>query len=215
MAGARMQQFARCAGCNSPNMLHHVMHAWQQSFNVACMQWAPVLPHLLCTQACKFSASCFSVQTAGPLHHQPVFCSGCDGFAYMTKHKHIRVYGLLYRSPHARMPQLMCMRRANSAHNRTGEGAKKRLEQNQGRLAALRIAILVTTALYIVMRLVIRASTRSGWHWFGLVVTLMAHGASYLAIAAAAQPTYSDTGALLDGGGDLNKGTASAYHDVL
>ena len=60
-----------------------------------------------------------------------------------------------------------------------------------------------------------RGATRSGWHWFGLVVTLLAHAASYLAIAAAARPTYSSSGALLDGGGVLDKGMASSYHDIL
>jgi hypothetical protein len=98
---------------------------------------------------------------------------------------------------------------------RPGEGAKKRLEQNQRRLAALRIAILTTTALYAAVRLFLRASSRGAWHWVGLVVTLLAHAASYGAIQAAARPTCSSTGALLDGGSDLDKGTASSYHDVL
>lgn len=96
-----------------------------------------------------------------------------------------------------------------------GEGAKKRLEQNQRRLFALRVAMLLTTALYVSVRLFVRAGTRGAWHWVGLVATLLMHGLSYLAIAAAAQPTYSSTGALIDGGGDLDRGTASSYHDVL
>jgi hypothetical protein len=96
-----------------------------------------------------------------------------------------------------------------------GEGAKRRLEQNQARLAALRAAILVSTAVYAAVRLYLRAASRSGWHWLGLAVTLLASGASYLMIAAAAQPTYSAAGALLDGGSDLNKGVVSSYHDIL
>ncbi|KAI8473713.1 MAG: hypothetical protein J3K34DRAFT_410315 [Monoraphidium minutum] len=96
-----------------------------------------------------------------------------------------------------------------------GEGAKKRLEQNQARLKALRLAILLTTCLYAAVRLYARAASRGPWHWVGLGVTLLAHAGSYLAIAASAAPTYSGAGALLDGGGDLNKGAASAYADVL
>lgn len=114
-------------------------------------------------------------------------------------------------------PMLPATSSATSSHRRAlaGAGAKKRLEQNRRRLAALRVAILITTALYAGVRLYSRAATRSGWHWFGLVVTLLAHAVSYLAIAAVARPTFSNSGELLDGGGDLDRGTASAYHDIL
>ncbi|GBF96448.1 hypothetical protein Rsub_09247 [Raphidocelis subcapitata] len=96
-----------------------------------------------------------------------------------------------------------------------GEGAKRRLETNQRRLATLRAALLGCTLLYAAVRLGARRGTAGGWHWFGLVVTLAAHAFSYLALSAAAAPTYSATGSLLDGGGDLDKGAASVYHDVI
>lgn len=97
----------------------------------------------------------------------------------------------------------------------TGEGAKKRLETNQRRLSALRTAALLTTLLFAAVRLWARTASAGGWHVAGFVVTLLMHGFSYLAIAAAAQPTYASSGVLLDGGGDLDKGMASSYHDIL
>lgn len=98
----------------------------------------------------------------------------------------------------------------------TGDGAKRRLEQNQKRLAALRAAALASTLVYAGARLALnRGGGSKGLHWAGLVVTLLAHGFAYLAIAAVARPTYSNSGALVDGGGDLDKGSASMYHDLL
>lgn len=96
-----------------------------------------------------------------------------------------------------------------------GDGAKRRLEANRRRLGALRAAALATTVLYAAVRLYWRAATRSSWHWAGLAATLLAHGVAYLGVAAAARPTYSSGGALLDGGGDLDRGTASMFHDIM
>eukprot|EP00199_Chlamydomonas_sp_CCMP681_P003675 CAMPEP_0119107114 /NCGR_PEP_ID=MMETSP1180-20130426/7958_1 /TAXON_ID=3052 ORGANISM="Chlamydomonas cf sp, Strain CCMP681" /NCGR_SAMPLE_ID=MMETSP1180 /ASSEMBLY_ACC=CAM_ASM_000741 /LENGTH=178 /DNA_ID=CAMNT_0007092553 /DNA_START=15 /DNA_END=551 /DNA_ORIENTATION=+ len=99
-----------------------------------------------------------------------------------------------------------------------GHGAKKRLEENSKRLGQLRMLLL--------LGIVAQAAGLSFNAWktgsvsWGSVAALLATTAvgwaCYLTIGAYAKPSHDDQGGLIDGGGDMGKGTVNGHcHDVL
>ncbi len=96
-----------------------------------------------------------------------------------------------------------------------GQGAKKRAEENRQRLRFLQTAMLVALFTFVAVRLVLFKSSTHIGHWLGLTATVLLEGLAYGAIAVAAQPVYDASGAMIDGGADLNRGTVSNYHDIV
>ena len=121
-----------------------------------------------------------------------------------------------------------------------GAGAKKRMEENKGRVATLRIIVAVGAIAYIFGRLGLQGGWQSAWHWAGqirqrtsylcaslhhkpylrssagLLLTAGVSAFTFSSIAAFAAPIYGPSGELLDGGADLSmKGACAYYHDLL
>jgi hypothetical protein len=93
---------------------------------------------------------------------------------------------------------------------------KKLVKENADRLKALQQMILATNAIYMLVRCVVSYKTFSStdaalWATFAIMYAL-----PYMFIASAAKVTYSDTGALLDGGIDIGQAGVLEYaHDAL
>ncbi|OEL26909.1 hypothetical protein BAE44_0012076 [Dichanthelium oligosanthes] len=96
------------------------------------------------------------------------------------------------------------------------QGAKKMKDENKKRLDLLLRIILISNAIYIVVRMGIMHSSFTWKHWIGLVVTSAAYFLSYKQLASMAKPVYSDNGELLDGGFDLRTGGICEYlYDMI
>ncbi|EES05756.1 hypothetical protein BDA96_04G307600 [Sorghum bicolor] len=96
------------------------------------------------------------------------------------------------------------------------QGAKKMKDENKKRLELLLRIILVSNAIYIVVRMAIMHSSFTWKHWIGLMVTSAAYFLPYKQLASMAKPVYSDNGELLDGGFDLSTGGVCEYlYDVI
>ncbi|CAD6243067.1 unnamed protein product [Miscanthus lutarioriparius] len=96
------------------------------------------------------------------------------------------------------------------------QGAKKMKDENKKRLDLLLRIILISNAIYIVVRMAIMHSSFTWKHWIGLMVTSAAYFLPYKQLASMAKPVYSDNGELLDGGFDLSTGGVCEYlYDVI
>ncbi|KAK9830581.1 hypothetical protein WJX81_001121 [Elliptochloris bilobata] len=95
-------------------------------------------------------------------------------------------------------------------------GAKKRLEENAKRLTLLRTVVAVASALYLIITFGVYHKYSSSLAWLGLLATSAAYAFAYGALSAFARPVHDESGALVDGGGDLNLGgVTSYYHDLI
>lgn len=95
-------------------------------------------------------------------------------------------------------------------------GAKKRVEDNRRRLQLLRQAITAANVLHLACRLLIFRGSVGTSHWLGLGLTSTIYLICYRGLAQAAEPTYSASGDIEDGGADLNLGGLTGYyHDLI
>lgn len=97
-----------------------------------------------------------------------------------------------------------------------GAGAKKRLEENRRHLNVLRIWLATGFITHFVVRLLLKGSSATTWHWLGLGATTLVNYISFFMITQHAKPTYDANGDLLDGGGSMSMKGINAYcHDLL
>jgi hypothetical protein len=64
--------------------------------------------------------------------------------------------------------------------------------------------IATANAIYFLVRMLWMYDSFSIWHWLGLGILIASHGISYHLLSLSAKATYSESGALLDVGTDLN-----------
>ena len=71
-------------------------------------------------------------------------------------------------------------------------------------------------ALHLSVNFGLYRKYNSGLAWLGLLTTSLVYAIAYSALQAVARPVYDESGALVDGGGDLNLGgVTSYYHDLI
>lgn len=74
-----------------------------------------------------------------------------------------------------------------------------------------------STAIYILICIILKYSTVGWFTILALMFSSCVFGSCYMAMSSMAKATYSDTGALIDGGIDLNMNSGMAEHlkDVI
>nr|KAF6318981.1 transmembrane protein 208 [Pipistrellus kuhlii] len=83
-------------------------------------------------------------------------------------------------------------------------GKKQIFEENRETLKFYLRIILGANAIYCLVTLVFFYSSASFWAWMALVFSLAVYGASYHSMSSMARAAFSEDGALMDGGMDLN-----------
>ncbi|XP_055992620.1 transmembrane protein 208 [Sorex fumeus] len=96
-------------------------------------------------------------------------------------------------------------------------GKKQIFEENRETLKFYLRIILGANAIYCLVTLVVFYSSASFWSWMALGFSLAVYGASYHSMSSMARAAFSDDGALMDGGMDLNmeQGMAEHLKDVI
>ncbi|XP_055268545.1 transmembrane protein 208 isoform X1 [Moschus berezovskii] len=96
-------------------------------------------------------------------------------------------------------------------------GKKQIFEENKETLKFYLRIILGANAIYCLVTLVFFYSSASFWAWMALVFSLAVYGASYHSMSSMARAAFSEDGALVDGGMDLNmeQGMAEHLKDVI
>ncbi|XP_072278494.1 transmembrane protein 208 [Pyxicephalus adspersus] len=97
------------------------------------------------------------------------------------------------------------------------KGKKQIYEENKETLSFYLRIILGATALYGAVSLVIFYSSSTFWSWAFLVFSGVVYVVAYRSMRGMAQASFSEDGALLDGGIDLNmeQGMAEHLKDVV
>ncbi|XP_053126558.1 transmembrane protein 208 [Hemicordylus capensis] len=97
------------------------------------------------------------------------------------------------------------------------KGKRQIFEENKDTLKFYLRIILGANAIYGLVNLVVFYSAASLSTWIVFVFSLMVYGASYRSMNSMAKPTFTDDGALADGGIDLNmeQGMAEHLKDVI
>ncbi|XP_027950202.1 transmembrane protein 208 isoform X1 [Halichoerus grypus] len=83
-------------------------------------------------------------------------------------------------------------------------GKKQIFEENRETLKFYLRIILGANAIYCLVTLVFFYSSASFWAWMALAFSLAVYGASYHSMSSMARAAFSEDGALMDGGMDLN-----------
>ncbi|KAM4833702.1 transmembrane protein 208 isoform X2 [Dipodomys merriami] len=83
-------------------------------------------------------------------------------------------------------------------------GKKQIYEENRETLKFYLRIILGANAIYCLVTLVFFYSSASFWAWMALGFSLAVYGASYHSMSSMARAAFSEDGALMDGGMDLN-----------
>ncbi|KAF6079716.1 transmembrane protein 208 [Phyllostomus discolor] len=83
-------------------------------------------------------------------------------------------------------------------------GKKQIFEENKETLKFYLRIILGANAIYCSVTLFFFYSSASFWAWMALGFSLAVYGASYHSMRSMAQAAFSEDGALVDGGMDLN-----------
>ncbi|KAM8955022.1 transmembrane protein 208 isoform 2-T3 [Lycaon pictus] len=83
-------------------------------------------------------------------------------------------------------------------------GKKQIFEENRETLKFYLRIILGANAIYCLVTLVFFYSSASFWAWMALGFSLAVYGASYHSMSSMARAAFSEDGALMDGGMDLN-----------
>uniref|UniRef100_A0A287CX17 Transmembrane protein 208 n=1 Tax=Ictidomys tridecemlineatus TaxID=43179 RepID=A0A287CX17_ICTTR len=83
-------------------------------------------------------------------------------------------------------------------------GKKQIFEENRETLKFYLRIILGANAIYCLVTLVVFYSSASFWAWMALGFSLAVYGASYHSMSSMARAAFSEDGALMDGGMDLN-----------
>uniref|UniRef100_A0A2I3GXL6 Transmembrane protein 208 n=4 Tax=Hominoidea TaxID=314295 RepID=A0A2I3GXL6_NOMLE len=96
-------------------------------------------------------------------------------------------------------------------------GKKQIFEENRETLKFYLRIILGANAIYCLVTLVFFYSSASFWAWLALGFSLAVYGASYHSMSSMARAAFSEDGALMDGGMDLNmeQGMAEHLKDVI
>ncbi|KAK2497777.1 hypothetical protein MC885_015649 [Smutsia gigantea] len=96
-------------------------------------------------------------------------------------------------------------------------GKKQIFEENRETLKFYLRIILGANAIYCLVTLVFFYSSASFWAWMALGFSLAVYGASYHSMSSMARAAFSEDGALIDGGMDLNmeQGMAEHLKDVI
>ncbi|KAM9302427.1 transmembrane protein 208-like [Gastrophryne carolinensis] len=84
------------------------------------------------------------------------------------------------------------------------KGKKQIHEENEETLKFYLRIVLGTSALYCAVTLGIFYSSSTFWSWASLVFSGAVYAAAYRSMRGMARPSFSEDGALLDGGIDLN-----------
>lgn len=93
--------------------------------------------------------------------------------------------------------------------------AKKQLKSNTQRLNALKVAILTANVLYAAVHVLFRGPLTT-FHKVSWLFLSLSYALPFYFIWIAAKPTYSDTGALIDGGSDVTASGVLEYaHDLI
>lgn len=97
------------------------------------------------------------------------------------------------------------------------KGAKKRKEENEKHMAFLRNVILISNAIYAVLRFGLRFRSLWWFHGVMFLVTSVIYKLVYDQLASMAKPEIDEaTGEILDGGFDMKTGGLCSYmHDLL
>eukprot|EP00062_Callorhinchus_milii_P019971 gi/632975104/ref/XP_007904040.1/ PREDICTED: transmembrane protein 208 [Callorhinchus milii] len=97
------------------------------------------------------------------------------------------------------------------------KGKKQIFEENKATLKFYLRIILGANAIYGVLNLFLFQSSAMFWAWGLLVFALIVYSLSYRWMQGMAQPAFSEDGALVDGGIDLNmeQGMAEHLKDVI
>lgn len=77
-----------------------------------------------------------------------------------------------------------------------GAGAKKRLEENKGKLQQFQLLLLSGLVCYAGLRMWFFKGYQSGWHWTGFALTSLVNLISFSLLKARAAPTYGANGEL-------------------
>ena len=96
-------------------------------------------------------------------------------------------------------------------------GKKQIFEENKETLKFYLRITLGANAIYCLVTLVFFYSSASFWAWMALVFSLAVYGASYHSMSMMARAAFSEDGALVGGGMDLNmeQGMAEHLKDVI
>ncbi|XP_073081510.1 transmembrane protein 208 isoform X2 [Manis javanica] len=96
-------------------------------------------------------------------------------------------------------------------------GKKQIFEENRETLKFYLRIILGANAIYCLVTLIFFYSSASFWAWMALGFSLAVYGASYHSMSSMARAAFSEDGALIDGGMDLNmeQGMAEHLKDVI
>uniref|UniRef100_A0A286XQQ7 Transmembrane protein 208 n=1 Tax=Cavia porcellus TaxID=10141 RepID=A0A286XQQ7_CAVPO len=90
-------------------------------------------------------------------------------------------------------------------------GKKQIFEENKETLKFYLRIILGANAIYCLVTLVFFYSSASFWAWIALAFSLAVYGASYHSMSSMARAAFSEDGALMDGGMDLNMEQGMVY----
>ncbi|XP_054748718.1 transmembrane protein 208-like [Lytechinus pictus] len=92
------------------------------------------------------------------------------------------------------------------------KGQKQILAENAETLNYYRNIMVGASLLYIVIRLLWKLDTFTWWNWLVLAFATAVYFGCYYFMRMMAQAKYSETGALLDGGLDLNMQSGMGEH---
>ncbi|XP_076027386.1 transmembrane protein 208 [Genypterus blacodes] len=97
------------------------------------------------------------------------------------------------------------------------KGKKQIYEENEATLKFYTRVILGANAIYAAVNLLVFYGSSTFWTWLLLGFALSVYVGSYRSMSAMAKPAFSEDGALLDGGIDLNmeQGMAEHLKDVI
>jgi hypothetical protein len=97
------------------------------------------------------------------------------------------------------------------------KGAKKRKEENEKHMAFLRNLILISNAVYVVLRFGLRFRSFGWFHGAMFLFTSVIYKVVYDQLAGMAKPEIDEaTGEILDGGFDMKTGGMCSYmHDLV
>lgn len=94
-------------------------------------------------------------------------------------------------------------------------GDKKRIEENEAHLKAMRLLIFGTNVAYILIRLVLRSATATRGLYAGFALTSAIYAASFTFISKALCPTYGPGGEVIFAGQDRSIGGVLSYFDDI
>ncbi|EGC34199.1 hypothetical protein DICPUDRAFT_153660 [Dictyostelium purpureum] len=94
--------------------------------------------------------------------------------------------------------------------------AKKRKQQNDKEMIKLKLIVACTTIPYICYRIFYNKETFGGWTMYGYFFIQFLNLLAFYLINTMCQPTFDQSGELIDGGSDLTMGGLTEYYfDII